>query len=149
MFSLAAVPRQATLYVAASGDVEVWLNGTRLLAYLDNRTLRPGYTVHALDVAAALHAGDNALAICVTHLHGAHHTTTDPMTLQFVGGRAIAVKIIPAARGVEAAPLLVSNAKWQGRMLAGGAAGTRRSGGGFNRELQRLGVACGSIAGRA
>lgn len=125
VFSLATVPRQATLYVAASGDVEVWLNGARLLAYFDNRTLRPGYTVHALDVATALHAGENALAICVTHLHGAHHTTTDPMTLQFVGGRAIAVKIIPAVRGVEAAPLLVSDTKWQGRMLAGGAAGAK------------------------
>ena len=120
VFSLVAVPKQATLYVAASGDVEVWLNGTRLLAYGDNHTLRPGYTVHALDVAAALHAGNNALAICVTHLHGAHHTTTDPMTLQFVGGRAVAVKMVPAARGVDAAPILVSDAKWQVRMLAGG-----------------------------
>jgi len=122
VFSLAAVPRQATLYVAASGDVEVWLNGSRLLAYRDNHTLRPGFTVHALDVTAALHANDNVLAICVTHLHGAHHTTTDPMTLQFVGGRAIAVKIVPAARGVEAAPLLVSDTNCQARMLAGGAA---------------------------
>lgn len=122
VFSLAAVPRQATLYVAASGDVEVWLNGTRLLAYADNRTLRPGYTVHALGVAGELKTGENALAICVRHLHGAHHTTTDAMTLQFVGGRAVAVKLIPAARGVEGVPLLVSDNQWQGREFAGGVA---------------------------
>lgn len=120
-FSLSSQTRQATLYVAASGDVEVWLNGKKLLVYLDNRAQRPGFTVHALDVSKALQAGPNALAISVTHLHGAHHTTTDPMTLQFVGGRALAVKIVPAARGMEAPPLLVSDTGWQGRMLTGGA----------------------------
>jgi alpha-L-rhamnosidase len=123
VFALAAVSRRTTLYVAASGDVEVWLNGQRLLAYFDNRTLRPGFTVHALDVADALHAGENALAVCVTHLHGAHHTTTDAMTLQFVGGRALAVKIVPAARGIQAPPLLVSDTKWQARTLTGPATG--------------------------
>jgi alpha-L-rhamnosidase len=123
VFSLSAVPRLATLYVAASGDVEVWLNGQRLLAYFDNRALRPGFTVHALDVSDALHAGENALVVCVTHLHGAHHTTTDAMTLQFVGGRALAVKIVPAARGNQAPPLLVSDTKWQARTLTGAAMG--------------------------
>lgn len=110
--------------MAASGDVEVWLNGERLLAYVDNRALRPGFTVHALDVGSVLHPGENALAIRVTHLHGAHHTTTDPTTLQFVGGRALAVKIVPAARGIEAEPLLVSDAKWQGRTISGAASAT-------------------------
>lgn len=57
VFPLSVVPRQATLYVAASGDVEVWLNGKQLLVYSDDRTLRPGYTVHALDVGTFLQAG--------------------------------------------------------------------------------------------
>jgi alpha-L-rhamnosidase len=116
-FSLNAAPRAATLYVAASGDVEVWLNGTRLLTYLDDRTRPPGYTVHALDVAGKLGAGPNVLAIGVRRLHGAHHTTTDPFILQFVGGRALAVKLVPADRGVLAAPLLISDALWRGRVL--------------------------------
>jgi alpha-L-rhamnosidase len=114
-FTLNAAPRQATLYVAASGDVEVWLNGIRLLTYLDDRTLRAGYTVHAMNVAPSLRAGDNALAIRVCNLHGTHHTTTDREMLQFIGGHAIAVKLLPAERGVEAAPLLISDAAWQGK----------------------------------
>lgn len=114
-FSLSALPHQATLYVAASGDVDVWLNGAQLLTYADDHTLRPGYTVHAIDVTGALHAGHNVLAIRIHHLHGAHHTTTDPLILQYVGGRALAVKIVPAERGVQAAPLVVSDASWRGR----------------------------------
>ena len=114
-FSLGTTPHEATLYVAASGDVDVFMNGARLLKYRDDRTLRPGYTVHAIDVAGALHAGLNVLAIRVRHLHGAHHTTSDPMILQYVGGRALAVKIVPAGRGVEAAPLLISDGSWRGR----------------------------------
>lgn len=113
VFSLAAVPRTATLYVAASGDVEVWLNGVRLLAYKDDRTLPPGYTVHVLNAVPMLRSGENAVLICVRNLHGAHHTTTDRQILQFVGGRAIAVKLLPAQRGVEALPILKSDATWQ------------------------------------
>lgn len=116
-FSLGSVPEAATLYVAASGDVDVWVNGVRLLAYLDDHTVRPGYTVHAIDARGALHAGRNALAIRVHHLHGAHHTTTDPLTLQFVGGRALAVKLLSAARGVPAEPLLISDTAWHGRAV--------------------------------
>lgn len=119
-FSLSTVPRAAMLYVAASGDVEVWLNGRHLLSYFDNRMLRPGYTVQAIDVAGALRAGRNALAIRVRHLHGAHHTTTDPLILQYVGGRALAVKIVPAGRGVQAAPLVISDARWRGRRFEHG-----------------------------
>jgi alpha-L-rhamnosidase len=116
-FSLDAIPEAATLYVAASGDVDVWLNGAHLLAYCDDRTQRPGYTVHALDARFALRVGPNALAIRVRRLHGAHHTTTDPLTLQFVAGRALVVKLLPAGRGVMAKPLLVSDASWHGRVL--------------------------------
>ncbi len=122
VFTLAKVPRHATLYVAASGDVSIWLNGERLLGYFDNRTLPPGYTVHALPVAAVLRAGRNALALRVDHLHGAHHSTTDALILQYVGGRAIAVKLVPAARGEQAAPLMVSDTKWRGRMMDDAAA---------------------------
>jgi alpha-L-rhamnosidase len=114
VFSLASVPAQSTLYVAASGDVEVWLNGTQLLNYSDDYSQRAGYTVHAIDPGAALHADTNVLAISVHQLHGAHHTTTDPLILQFVGGRALAVKLVPAARGVDKSPLMVSDGTWQG-----------------------------------
>lgn len=118
-FLLNAGPHAATLYVAASGDVDVWLNGTHLLTYLDDRTQRPGYTVHAIDVAAGLRAGKNAVAIDVHRPHGAHHTTTDPLILQFVGGRALAVKLLPAARGVPAAPLVASDVSWRAEALEG------------------------------
>jgi alpha-L-rhamnosidase len=122
-FSLSAVPHAATLYVAASGDVDVWLNGSRLLTYADDHRGGPGYTVHAIDVAGALHMGRNALAVRVQHLHGAHHTTTDPLILQYVGGRALAVKMVPAGRGVEAAALMISDGSWRGRMMEGSEAG--------------------------
>lgn len=115
VFTLASPPKRSTLYVASSGDVEVWLNGKQLLNYVDDYSIRPGYTVHAIDPASDLRADTNVLAICVNRLHGAHHTTTDPFMLEFVGGRALAVKLVPAARGVDQTPLLVSDAKWQAR----------------------------------
>lgn len=132
-FTLDKAPHQATLYVAASGDVDVWLNGQRLLTYGDDRTLRAGYTVHALDATSSLHAGDNAVLICVRNLHGTHHTTTDREMLQFIGGRAIAVKLLPAERGVEAIPLLISDGAWQSKELTGST--------GVSEGAQRLGVA--------
>ena len=125
VFQLQTVPPQATLYVAASGDADVWLNGVHLLAYTDDRTLRAGYTVHALDATAVLRSGANALAIRLRNLHGAHHTTTDPLTLQFVGGRALAVKLLPAERGVETTPLLMSDQSWKGRQQSANATDTR------------------------
>jgi alpha-L-rhamnosidase len=148
-FSLSALPHEATLYVAASGDVDVWLNGARLLTYLDDRTIRPGYTVHAIDAAEALHAGRNTLAIRVRHLHGAHHTTTDPMILQYVGGRAVAVKMVPAGRGVETAPLLISDGSWRGRMFEGDGAGApdlrAASAAGFDDSVWAQAVSLGGI----
>lgn len=116
-FTLSSVPRTSTLYVAASGDIEVWLNGSRLLDYNDDQSARAIYTVHAMDPGSALHAGANVLVLCVSRLHAAHHTTTDPLTLKFVGGRALAVKLVPAARGLDETPLVISDGSWHGRAI--------------------------------
>jgi alpha-L-rhamnosidase len=117
VFQIGVLPPGATLYVAAAGSVEVWLNGARLPDAADGRGQHAGYAVHVFDAAAALQRGGNAIVVCVRNLHGAHHTTTDPLVLQFVGGRALAVKLLAAPRGVPAEPLMLSDAGWRGRAI--------------------------------
>jgi alpha-L-rhamnosidase len=119
-FQLQTVPSNATLYVAVAGDAGVWVNGKHLLEYHDDRRQRAGYTVHAIDAAATLKSGDNVVVVQITDLHGAHHTTTDPLVLQFVGGKALAVKLLAAGRGVQTPPLMVSDEHWLGRASSAG-----------------------------
>jgi alpha-L-rhamnosidase len=95
VFSLKAVPHEATLYAAGPDRVRLYVNG-RLIANAERdpkSKLRP--MVLALPVARALRAGSNTLALEVS------------------GGDRLVVKIVPSAEGLMAPALEMSDAAWQ------------------------------------
>lgn len=112
-FNLKNLPPKATLYVAQSGSITIVLNGKLLETYADSDSHLPGLRVSSIDATASLRAGSNTLAIRVVPGPGSHHTTSNPSITQLTSGHVLVVKLVPAARSVEAKPLLVSDASWE------------------------------------
>jgi hypothetical protein len=111
-FNLAAVPRQATLYVAGPRRLKVYINGAEA-AQLE---CHPQYPIvfealHA-DVAAHLRAGQNVIAIEAVRGLGISHHTNSPITAQLNMGEVLAVKMVAAAPGIDRPPLLWSSLRW-------------------------------------
>ncbi len=105
IFRLQSLPAQAMLYVAGPRQFTVWVNGLRAGAVQPKRgNLRP----QVMSAAVKLQSGENRLAVAAR------------------GGDRLVVKIVPAAYGENATPVLISDARWRGAINA--AAGWRRAG---------------------
>lgn len=132
-FSLASAPSQATFYIAGHPDVTVFLNGEKILDHAGdtggsaNSALR--LPVLAVDVTHQLRSGENTLAIKMGSNHGE--------SPEFVA------KIVPAARGIDAAPILVTNGEWRGAEHA--SAGWEKAG--FDASSWQPVASFGSING--
>lgn len=103
VFSLETVPHRATFYIAGPLDVIVYVNGAKVLdragatgGAADSSLRSPVFTA---DVTDALRPGKNTVAIDAGSGWGADS--------RFVA------KIVPAARGIGAAPILVTNGGWR------------------------------------
>jgi len=112
-FSVDAVPAHATLYLAGPGKATVYLNGNEIGHYQLNVDSELGVRVYELDVTSRLHRGKNVLAI--EALSGPHPFTEaeDAVSRHLRDGKVLAAMIVPAPRGLEARPLVMSDARWQ------------------------------------
>ncbi len=94
-FTIDTVPRFATLYISGPRSIQAFINGTMVLKdSMDPDSLRR-IRVFAVAVAPYLKAGSNVIAISAIH------------------GMPLAAKILPAARSVNAAPLVISDDQWR------------------------------------
>ncbi|MGH9523201.1 MAG: alpha-L-rhamnosidase C-terminal domain-containing protein [Terriglobales bacterium] len=111
-FEVSTPPHVATLYIAGPNQVRAFLNGKQIAdATWDPKSkIRPFVVV--LDVTKGLQAGRNVLAIEASHFHGGQGAK--------FGGHPpeLVVKIVPAAEGVNAKPLLISGPGWRGSLSA-------------------------------
>ncbi len=103
-FTLSQVPDQAEMYVAGPSEATIYVNGQKVGQYQLDPSFPMGIRVYACDVTKALQAGSNVVAI---------EATRGP---QVGGHEVMAVKILPSALGVSAAPLLISDAHWKANM---------------------------------
>ena len=125
-FQLAAVSQAATLYVAGPRQARVWING-ELAAELSYKAQgHMGFRTQAVSVARWLKAGENTIAVEAVRGYGSHHHTNSVMTSWVNSGEVLVVKILPAAEGVEAKPLLISDGAW--RSALGAAEGWQKPG---------------------
>lgn len=99
-FLLKHSPRQATLYFAGPHVATIYLNGKRILHASLNPDPVMDFPVSAVPVAGLLHSGSNTLAI--------------KMIQDDVEPAAFVAKIVPASRGVDSPPVLVSDSRWRG-----------------------------------
>jgi hypothetical protein len=112
-FTIAAKPEKTTLYIAGPRSARVWLNGglAAELNYSDGHHM--GFGVMTADVSATLHLGRNVIAIEAVRGYGSHHHTNALKTSWLNSGEVLAVKILPVAKGVNGAALVVSDGAWK------------------------------------
>ena len=112
-FPVNAVPGAATLYLAGPGAATVYLNGQRLAHFEANMEANIGARVTAIDVTRALKAGRNLIAIEAVRGPEVGSSGNSRREVQLTAGRILAAKIVPAAHGIDAPPLLISDAEWK------------------------------------
>jgi hypothetical protein len=112
-FTVAAVPREVTLYVAGPRAVDVWLNGM-LAEHVESDVTSPlGMHVFALSVAKYLQAGENMIAIEAVRGRGVTGFANSALVRQQTFGQVLVVKMLAAAKGVDGPELLISDKQWK------------------------------------
>ncbi len=122
-FSVDVAQKVATLYLAGPGTATVYINGKHVAHYqmspevnIDvgvNPEVNMGARVAAIDVTHALRPGKNLIAIEAVRGPEVGSSGNSRREVQLTAGRILAVKIVPAAEGVDAPPLLISDAQWK------------------------------------
>ncbi len=113
-FDVAAIPAHATLYLAGPRQAAVYLNGKEVGHYQLNLDFPMGIRVYECDVTGMLHLGRNVLAIEAVRGPLAGNEAEDTVSRHLRDGKVLAAMIVPAARGITAAPLVMSDARWRG-----------------------------------
>ena len=117
-FTVGAVPAVATLYVAGPRSVKVWLNG-QLAEQVESDTTSPlGMHVFAAEVAKLLRPGANTVAIEAVRGRGVTGFANSALLRQQTFGQVVVAKIVPAAQGVEAPALVISDKEWKSSTTA-------------------------------
>lgn len=118
-FEISKLPRHATLYVSGPRQAQIYINGHEVGHYqlspnlVNIEVVTIGIGVYHQDVTHALHVGRNVIAIEALRGPTAHNEAWSSVGLHLRGGRVLAVMIEPAGRGISAAPLTMSDAKWR------------------------------------
>ncbi len=112
-FQVSSVPAHATLYLAGPRQAIVYVNGLEVGHYTLNLDFPMGIRVYECDVTSDLKVGKNVLAIEVVRGPGAGNEAEDPISRHLARGEVLAAMIVPASRGIEATPLVMSDAHWK------------------------------------
>jgi hypothetical protein len=117
-FQMSSVPARATLYLVGPRQADIYLNGKKIGSDQLNLDSPIDVRVYSTDVTHRLRAGKNVLAIDAMRGpdHGSGASTR--LELNWAHGEALAAMIIPALRGIQAAPLVMSDADWKATMEA-------------------------------
>lgn len=109
-FRVDHVPAHATLYVAGPRSVQIYLNGRLVLEDASNPSSPLILHVFTADVSKSLHPGQNLLAMRVSRGRG--------FVMSPGMDQVVVAKIVPAARGESAPPIVVTDADWKGSVSA-------------------------------
>ncbi len=112
-FDVGAVPREATLYVAGPRWEKVWINGQLADEVASDLESPLGMHVFATDVAKYLKPGRNTIALEVVRGRGVTGFANSALVMQQTFGQVVVAKILPAAKYVDAKPLMISDTTWK------------------------------------
>lgn len=112
-FQVATLPHAATLYVAGPREAHVFVNGHKVDDFYLNIDEPIGFHVFHADAASALKVGDNVIAIEAVRGRGIVSGGGPLATQQLTYGEVVVAKIVPAAFGVNAPALVISNKNWR------------------------------------
>jgi alpha-L-rhamnosidase len=112
-FTVSAVPREATLYIAGPRRVKAWVNG-KLAEQVESDVTSPlGMHVFATDVAKYLLPGANTIAIEAVRGRGVTGFANSALVRQQTFGQVLVVKIVPKPAWVDGPALLISDPRWK------------------------------------
>jgi alpha-L-rhamnosidase len=106
-------PPAATLYIAGPREAHVYLNGHLLADFTSNIDAPINFHVFHIDATQALKPGENTLALEAIRGRGVVSATDSLITQQLAYGEVLAAKIVPAAFGVEAPALIITDKDWR------------------------------------
>ena len=112
-FEITVVPAHATLYLAGPRQATIYLNGKEVGHYQLNLSFPMGIRVYQHDVGRWLRRGENVLAIEAIRGPMAGNEARAPVSRHLRAGKVLAAMIVPATRGIQAPPLLMSDANWR------------------------------------
>lgn len=112
-FPVASVPEHATLYLAGPREATIYVNGKEAGHYQLNLNFPMGIQVYACDVTKELHSGKNVLAIEGLRGPDAGNEAWDNIGRHLQRGDVLAAMLVPAARGIAADPLVMSDSHWK------------------------------------
>ena len=125
-FTVAAVPADATLYVAGPRSVKVWLNG-QLAEQVESDVTSPlGMHVFATGVAKYLKPGANTIAIEALRGRGVSGFANSALVRQQTFGQVVVAKIVAKPEGVDGRTLVISDKQW--KSLTAAASGWEKAG---------------------
>ena len=117
-FTVGAVPREATLYIAGPRSADVWLNGM-LVEHVESDVTSPlGMHVFATNVAKYLQPGVNTIAIEAVRGRGVTGFANSALVRQQTFGQVLVVKLLAAPLSVVGPSLLVSDKQWKSAVAA-------------------------------
>jgi len=117
-FHLDSVPQQATLYVAGPRSATVFINGTEAGHFVMDPMDRLSIQVFRIDAAHLLRSGDNVIAMEAVRGYGNAGFLNSGLAMQQAFGNVLVAKLIPAAPGALAAPILISGPEWKASLQA-------------------------------
>jgi alpha-L-rhamnosidase len=117
-FSIASVPKVATLYIAGPREAHVYVNGKLLAHFSSNIDAPVGFRAFHADAASLLTRGFNTVAIEVVRGRGVVSGGGTLATAQLAYGEVLVAKILPAAAGIPGEPLMITNATWRSTVSA-------------------------------
>lgn len=112
-FRVGQVPPEATLYVAGPRSVSVWINGQQADRVSGDLGSPLNMHVFKTPVAKYLKPGENVIALQAVRGRGVTGFANSALVRQQTFGQVLAVKILPAAPGVEAPDLMHSDRSWK------------------------------------
>lgn len=118
-FNVTTLPKHATLYVAGPRQARIYLNGREIghyqlsLTRVDIESVTMDIRVYHRNVTRALRVGTNVIAIEAVRGQTAFNETWSPVGRHLHDGRILAAMIVPAARGIQHRPLLMSDRRWK------------------------------------
>ena len=112
-FTVGAAPAVATLYIAGPRSVKAWVNG-QLAEQVEGDVTSPlGMHVFAVDVTKLLRVGENMIAIEAVRGRGVTGFANSALLRQQTFGQVVVAKIVPAAQGIDAPALVISDKQWK------------------------------------
>jgi hypothetical protein len=112
-FEITAVPARATLYLAGPRQATIYLNGKEVGHYQLNLSFPMGIRVYPNDVGHWLRRGKNVLAVEAIRGPMAGNEALSAISRHLRAGKVLATMIVPATRGIQAPPLMMSDADWR------------------------------------